>query len=151
MNKPVIHPWERWVLAAVILLYLATGVIYSVVTPVFEAPDESYHFFVVQHIVEHRSLPVQRAETRGPWEQEGSQPPLYYLIGALLVSGIDMSDADSLLWHNPQANVGDPLNPGNKNVYVHPPEQDPPWHGATLAVHVLRFFSIALGAATVRW
>lgn len=136
-------------MVGIVLVYLALGTIYGVATPVFEAPDESYHFFVVQHIVEHHALPVQRAETRGPWAQEGSQPPLYYLIGALLVSGIDLSDAESLLWRNPQANVGDPLNPGNKNVYVHPPGQDSPWRGATLAVHVLRFFSLGLGAATV--
>ncbi|MBN1581427.1 MAG: hypothetical protein JXA89_12060, partial [Anaerolineae bacterium] len=77
------------------------------------------------------------------------QPPLYYLLGALLVGGIDLSDADSLLWANPQANIGDPMNPGNKNVYIHPPEQHFPWHGAVLAVHVLRFFSLLLGATTV--
>jgi hypothetical protein len=92
---------------------------------------------------------VQRAETRGLWEQEGSQPPLYYVVGALLVGGIDLSDAEALLWHNPQANIGDPANPGNKNVYVHPPEQRFPWRGSVLAVHLLRFLSLACGAATV--
>jgi 4-amino-4-deoxy-L-arabinose transferase-like glycosyltransferase len=148
-DRPTIASWERWVLAGVLVLYLSAGVIYSVVTPIFEAPDESYHFFVVQHIVEHRALPVQRADARGPWEQEGSQPPLYYLIGALLIGGTDMEDAEQLLWSNPQANIGDPLNPGNKNVYIHPPEQDFPWRGATLAVHILRFYSLAMGAATI--
>jgi 4-amino-4-deoxy-L-arabinose transferase-like glycosyltransferase len=141
--------WERWALSGIVLSYLLLGTIYSVVTPVFEAPDESYHFFVVKHIVDHRALPVQRAEMRGAWEQEGSQPPLYYLVGALLVSGIDLSDAEALLWRNPQANIGDPLNPGNKNVYVHPPEQDYPWRQSAWAVHVLRFFSLGLGATTV--
>jgi hypothetical protein len=141
--------WEHWALAGILVLYLLLGAVYSAVTPVFEAPDESFHFFVVRHIVDNRTLPVQRAETRGLWKQEGSQPPLYYLAGALLVEGIDLSDAESLLWRNPQANVGDPANPGNKNVYVHPQEQDYPWRGTVLAVHVLRFFSLCLGAATV--
>ena len=76
---------SRWVLAGIVVLYTVLGTIYSVTTPVFEAPDESHHFFVVKHIVEHCALPVQRAETRGLWEQEGSQPPLYYVVGALLV------------------------------------------------------------------
>jgi len=140
---------ERWGLAAILAIYLTLGVVYSLVTPVWEAPDESFHFWVVKHIVDHRTLPVQRAETRGHWQQEGSQPPLYYLLGAALVGRIDMADAEELLWANPQANIGDPANPGNKNVYIHPPEQDWPWRGATLAVHILRFFSLSLGAATI--
>lgn len=141
--------WERRTLAAILVVYLTLGSIYSVVTPVFEAPDESFHFWVVKHIVDQRALPVQSRDARGHWEQEGSQPPLYYLIGAALVGWIDTSDAEALLWPNPQANIGDPANPGNKNVYIHPPEQDFPWRGATLAVHILRFFSLALGALTV--
>ena len=138
-----------WPLAALLLAYLALGGYYSCVVPVFEAPDEPYHFFVVKHLVDHCALPVQRAETRGLWEQEGSQPPLYYALGALLVRRIDLSDAEALLWRNPQANMGDPASPGNKNVYVHPGSQSQSWSGATLAVHVLRFFSLALGATTV--
>jgi 4-amino-4-deoxy-L-arabinose transferase-like glycosyltransferase len=140
---------QHWVLVGIVLGYLICGAIYSVVVPVLEAPDESNHFFVVVHLVERRALPVQREEARGPWGQEGSQPPLYYLVGALLVSGIDLSDAEDLLWTNPQANVGDPTNPGNKNVYIHPATQRYPWHGAVLAVHVLRGLSLLLGAMTV--
>ncbi len=138
-----------WPLAALLLAYLTLGGYYSCVVPVFEAPDEPYHLFVVKHLVDHRALPIQRAETRGLWEQEGSQPPLYYALGALLVFRIDLSDAEALLWRNPQANMGDPTSPGNKNVYVHPGIQEQSWAGATLAVHVLRFFSLALGAMTV--
>jgi 4-amino-4-deoxy-L-arabinose transferase-like glycosyltransferase len=143
------NTWPRWALAGILVVYLALGVVYSVTTPVFEAPDESFHFFVVKHIVEHRALPVQWPETRGLWAQEGSQPPLYYLVAALLVGGIDLQGAEELLWMNPQANIGDPANPGNKNRYIHPHTQDFPWQGAVLAVHVLRFFSLLLGALTV--
>jgi 4-amino-4-deoxy-L-arabinose transferase-like glycosyltransferase len=140
---------QHWALAGIVLGYLICGIVYSVVVPVLEAPDESNHFFVVVHLVERRALPVQREGTRGPWAQEGSQPPLYYLVGALLVTGIDLSDAEELLWTNPQANVGDPTNPGNKNVYIHPATQGYPWRGAVLAVHVLRALSLLLGAMTV--
>jgi len=141
--------WPQWALAVIVLIYLGVGSAYSVTTPVFEAPDESFHFFVVKHILDHRALPVQHPEAPGPWEQEGSQPPLYYIASALLVASIDTSDAESLLWANPQANIGDPANPGNKNRYIHPHAQDYPWRGSVLAVHVLRFFSLALGAVTV--
>jgi hypothetical protein len=140
---------QRWALLGLLLTYLVCGATYSVVVPVFEAPDESHHFFFAKHLVDHRALPVQREETRGQWAQEGSQPPLYYVVGALLVAGIDLSNAGDLLWRNPQANIGDPTNPGNKNVYVHPPAQRYPWQGAVLAVHVLRGLSLLLGAMTV--
>lgn len=140
---------RRWALAGLLCAYLVWGATYSVVVPVFEAPDESHHFFVVKHILDHRALPVQREETRGHWAQEGSQPPLYYLVGALLVAGTDLSDAEDLLWRNPQANIGDPTNPGNKNVYIHPPAQRYTWQRTVLAVHVLRGLSLLLGAMTV--
>ena len=140
---------QHWALAGIVFGYLICGAVYSVVVPVLEAPDESNHFFVVVHLVEERALPVQREGTREPWAQEGSQPPLYYVVGALLVSGVDLSDAEDLLWTNPQANVGDPTNPGNKNVYIHPATQGYPWKGAVLAVHVLRGLSLLLGAMTV--
>ena len=140
---------RRWALAGILLSYLISGAIYSVVVPVFEAPDESHHFFVVVHLVDQRALPIQREETRGAWAQEGSQPPLYYLVGALLIGGIDLSEAEELLWRNPQANIGDPASPGNKNVYIHPPAQGFPWRGAVLAVHILRGLSLFLGAMTV--
>ncbi|MBN1642409.1 MAG: glycosyltransferase family 39 protein [Anaerolineae bacterium] len=136
-------------LGAILALYLLLGAVYGAVTPVFEAPDESYHFFVIKHILDRGALPIQGSDQRGLWEQEGSQPPLYYLLGALLISGIDVSDAEDMLWRNPQANIGDPTNPGNKNVYIHHPEQAFPWVGTARAVHVMRFVSLAMGAGTV--
>ena len=136
-------------LAAVVAAYLVVGAAYSVSIPVFEYPDESHHFFVIKYIVDHRALPVQRQELRGPWGQEASQPPLYYLVGVLLVSGIELDGAEDLLWRNPQANTGRPTSLGNKNRYIHPPDQSFPWRGPVLAVHVLRFYSLCLGAVTV--
>lgn len=136
-------------LVCILGLYLGTGITYSLVTPVFEAPDESHHVFYVKHLIDQRALPVQRADSRGMWHQEGSQPPLYYLLGALLVGRADLSDAQELTWRNPQANIGDPSNPGNKNVYIHPASQDYPWQGTALAVHVLRFLSLAMGGGAV--
>ncbi len=133
----------------ILATFIALGLIYSLVTPIFESPDEIYHYFVIKHLADGKGLPVQSPEDPGLWEQEGSQPPLYYLMGALATFWIDTSDAEALLWRNPQANIGTPLDPGNKNVIVHTQRESFPYRGTTLAVHFVRLLSVLLGAGTV--
>ena len=62
------------------------GIGYAVLTPVFEASDELWHFPMVQHLANGHPLPIQvfDPELAGPWKQEASQPPLYYYLGAAL-------------------------------------------------------------------
>jgi len=106
-----IFPWlapPRCV-AVILVAYLALSLIYNVVVPIFEAPDEPQHFMFVKHLADGKGLPVQGEAANSAWAQEGSQPPLYYLAGALLISGIDTNDVDTLLWVNPHANMGVPL------------------------------------------
>jgi hypothetical protein len=160
----------RLALVIIVALYLLLGAVYSVVTPLFEAPDESFHFFFVQHLREGRGLPVQGQSGEARYEQEGSQPPLYYLAGALLTSWIDAQpelsqcpapgappsgplhsaqDACAMLRQNPQANIGVPGDPGNKNRFIHTAQTDFPYRGAALAAHVLRWWSLLLGLVVV--
>jgi len=136
-------------IALILAAFIALGITYSLVTPIFESPDEIYHYFVIKHLADGKGLPVQNPEDPGLWEQEGSQPPLYYLMGALATFWIDTSDAEDLLWRNPQANIGTPLDPGNKNVIVHTQRESFPFRGAALAVHLVRLLSVLLGAGTV--
>jgi len=135
--------------ALVLVAYLALSLIYNIIVPIFEAPDEPQHFMFVKHLADGKGLPVQGEAANSAWAQEGSQPPLYYLAGALLISGIDTDDVDALLWVNPHANMGIPLKPGNKNIYIHTAREAFPYRGAVLAVHLLRLFSALLGAGTI--
>lgn len=135
-------------LAVLVSLFLVLGVIYSLVTPVFEASDEIWHYPVVKHIADGKGLPVQDPTIEAPWQQEGSQPPLYYALAALTTSWIDTDDLPALLWYNPHASIGQPLTPGNKNLVVHTDRERFPWRGAVLAVHLIRFLSLLLQAAT---
>ncbi len=129
--------------------FVALGLIYSAVTPIFEAPDEVSHYAVVRHIVDTGSLPLQRVGVKTAWEQEGSQPPLYYLLSTILISGLDTSDAAERMYRNPHAAPGDPSLDANRNLVIHSRAEDFPWRGTTLAVHLLRMASIAMGAMTV--
>ncbi len=140
------RPRLIWV---ILIAYLALAAIYNVTVPPFEAPDEHYHFFYVKHLADGNSLPVQDPEQVGPWAQEGSQPPLYYALAATLIRWIDTNDIDKLLWQNAHANIGNPMQPGNKNRFVHLPYERWPYRGVVLAVHLVRLFSSLLGLGTV--
>ncbi|MCK4832124.1 MAG: phospholipid carrier-dependent glycosyltransferase, partial [Anaerolineales bacterium] len=142
-------PQARLSLVLVLAAFLILGIIYSSSVPIFEKPDELFHYFFVQHLLDERSLPVMGGPGEHLWEQEGSQPPLYYTLAALVTSWVDTSDARELLWLNPQRNLGDPENPGNKNFTVHTDRETRPYRGTTLAVHIARWLSLLFGAGTV--
>ncbi len=136
-------------IALLLLAYLLLGVIYSFATPIFEASDEIWHYPVVREIRRHHRLPVQIPDVKTDWEQEGSQPPLYYAIAALLTAGVDDSDYEQVRLLNPFVKAGVPGTPDNVNFVAHPPGQGP-WQGGTvLAVYLIRWFSLLMGAGTV--
>src|SRR5690606_2058543 len=73
-------------------------------------------------------------------------PPLYYLVGAALVSWTERQDAAAYLDRNPLASIGF-VAENNQHVYLH--RWPPPTGDTGLAVMLLRLFSIALAAGTV--
>ena len=139
---------ELVVVGGALLLFLLLGFWYSLAVPPFEAPDEIHHYAFARHLSQGNGLPVQTAESGGPWEHEGTQAPLYYFLVGRLIAGIDQSDFDRINVLNPHANLGDPLFPGNKNRMLYS-ARALPLTGANLAVHVGRWFSLLLGFATL--
>ncbi len=133
----------------VLIVFLILGVTYATVTPIFEAADEIQHYFHIKHIADGKGLPVLRPQGEETYEQEGGQPSLYYLLGTVATFWIDTADAEELLDHNPYVNLGVPSRQGNKNIIVHTDREAFPYRGTTLAVHLLRYFSLLFGALTV--
>jgi hypothetical protein len=159
---------RRGILVAILTLYLLLAVGYGIATPLFETPDEHLHFFTADFIAREKRLPVIGDE--GLMGQEAAQPPLYYVLGALLIRPIDTTGAIGLLWPNPRTDTSatagnlfggaltDPDNrrgeslagqPINVNMFVHGPAEAWPWRGYALAAHVLRFFSALIGLGTL--
>jgi 4-amino-4-deoxy-L-arabinose transferase-like glycosyltransferase len=132
----------------IILGFVLLAFAYSMRVPPFETPDEVNHFAFARNIAQGKGLPVQAATPTGPWEHEGSQPPLYYLITGGLTSWIDQSDFATLATRNPHANIGNPLYPGNKNFMLYS-GVDHPLRDSNLALHIGRWFSILLGALSL--
>lgn len=134
---------SRWA-ALVMLGYVVLTLAYSVISPLFEAPDEWLHYQFIRHIVEQRSLPVQSIDT----PTEFHQPPLYYVLGALVNAPFEDDG------YEPRLNVfwrydGQPPLADNKNLYLHTSHEAFPYRGTALAMHVLRGFSILLGLVTL--
>ncbi len=158
-------PPRGW-LALLLALYLGLGLTYAIPTPLFESPDESSHLSVIHYIARHRRLPPRRLPegriTTGAAMAESLRwaeppryytPPLYHALGALLTAPIPMTDLPDRLipspsWEAgfaPQANS----DPGNKNAYVHLPDETLAGSPTVRAAAMLRAFSLLCGAITV--
>jgi 4-amino-4-deoxy-L-arabinose transferase-like glycosyltransferase len=145
---------ERIWIALILVGFAVLATVYSVVTPLFEASDELWHYPMVKYVADHHfGLPVQHpglSDAEAPWRQEGGQPPLYYMIGAAATFWIDTSDLPDVRRINPHANIGEVWPDGNANMVVHDAaREDFPWSGAVLAMHIIRFLSILMGLGTV--
>ena len=147
-QRGAIRP-DKAALALLILAFVCLGVMYSVATPIFEASDELWHYPVIHHLARGGGLPVQDSNSVQLWRQEGSQPPLYYALGALLTAWIDTSDLPQVRQLNPHADIGVLTADGNVNMVVHTERERFPYHGTTLAVHIVRWMSVLMGAVTV--
>lgn len=134
-------------LIAAAFFLLATT--YSIITPIFESPDELWHYPFVWHVARTGQLPVQDPTQPQLWAHEGSQAPLYYILAGLLTAPIPADDLPSLLYRNPHADIGVVSPDGNVNIVVHTARERWPWQGAVLAIHVARLFSALLGTGTV--
>ncbi len=129
--------------------YIAAGVLYALATPTFEASDEVWHYGFVRELADGRGLPVQVPGVLTSYRQVGSQAPLYYGVAAVLTGWVDDSDFAARYVYNPFAQAGVPGTPVNANLLRHGAAESFPWHGTTLAVYLLRGFSLLLGAGTV--
>lgn len=141
---------KRWLLL-ILAGYLTITFGYSITTPLFEAPDEHWHYFTAQYIADNGRLPtVAPGDTYDTWlSQEAAQPPLYYILGSLLIAPIDTSGAREQVWLNPFARIGNADAVTNINIAVHGPNEAWPWRGYALAAHLLRGFSTLLGLITL--
>mgnify|MGYP001470857134 CR=1 FL=1 len=139
-------------LAAILAVYVLVTVGYSVANPLFEAPDEHWHYLTAQYIADNGRLP-RADEDFGIWGhwmgQEVAQPPLYYALGALLIRPIHAQPQPADLWRNLFVGMGDASVSGNINYMIHTPREAWPWQDFALAAHVLRVFSVLLGLGTL--
>ncbi len=135
----------------IILGFVAVSVAFSVATPLLEAPDETSHLDMVHYLYQHRALPIQRPGDF-PAGQEGSEPPLYYALGAVLfsVSPQPTIVLDNQRNQNPNVNFHRAAEPrDNRNLYAHTLQEQFPYRGDVLGAHLVRLLGVVLGIFTV--
>lgn len=132
-----------------IALFLLLGLGYSSLTPVFENSDETLHYPYIKHLADGKGLPL--AVPGQLWNQEGTQPPLYYAIVAASTFWIDSDNLPELLQRNPHwlfTEVRALIN-DNQNLVLHGPMDAFPYRRAALAVHIGRGWSLLFGVLAV--
>lgn len=135
-----------WIIAA----YLLLALLYLRATPPLEASDEAGHFASVLYIKQHHRLPVADPADPSPLRsQEYVQPPLYYALGALLISPVDTSNHLDFYVRRAGAPVGRADIPGPKNMMEVRGDRSFPWRGTMLAIMLVRSLSVVLGLGTV--
>ncbi|MEP7199155.1 MAG: glycosyltransferase family 39 protein, partial [Chloroflexota bacterium] len=123
---------------------------YSVGTPILEPYDERYHFAYVLSIALDHALPAQNVEQVGPWGNEGSQPPLYYLLTAAATFWAARPGFEQQIERNPYTTRHLPVEPdNNRNIYIHRRAEDFPYDGNVLVLHVARLLSGVFGLGAV--
>ena len=132
-----------WTVIGLSVILMAAN---SLLHPLFEAPDEVEHFGFILHLLNESGLPIQ--EANGPPSQS-HQTPLYYWLGAGLISGVEITVA------TPERNpfwtsyYRDRVHQDNKAQFVPTAENRFPYTGTALAMHLLRLYSVVLAALTL--
>ena len=121
-------------MALAALLFLAVSATYSVLVPMYEAPDERMHVRYVEKLAYDHELP-EPAETH-----LSLHPPLYYTIGAVTLAVFGLPE--------PPARPISPTFPTTTSAHIHYGEGFP-YHNGVLSLHVLRAISILFGLGIV--
>ncbi len=140
---------QSHILFTLILIgYLALAVGFSLANPIYESTDELHHFRYIRYIQKFHALPEQRADQP---RIQAHHPPLYYLAAALITAPV-APDRPALYEpvHNPYYGYRYwEINNDNKNRYLHGPDEQWPYTGVVLMVHVARWVNILIGALMV--
>lgn len=134
--------------AVILVLFMALCLLYNVALPIFEAPDEASHFRYAHYLATERRLPDLKQDLPS---HEVTQPLLYYVLTAIVISPFDQGNLDELIrlnpdWFEPALN---PNYTGVRGQHLHTAAENFPYTGAVWAVRAGRLFSSILGAVTI--
>ena len=142
-DKPV-TPHQR-VFALMVLAFAALVFAYSVIVPVWEAPDEIGHFLYATYLRDTHTLPNQ-LDSRSVGMAH--HPPLYYLLAALVISPVDLSSPSGRF--RPNRGFKWMGNGGtDANVSRHGTAETFPYQGHSLALHLMRWLSALMAIGTL--
>ncbi|MEM7030020.1 MAG: phospholipid carrier-dependent glycosyltransferase [Chloroflexota bacterium] len=146
-DAPVKSIRKHLPIIVLVTLFLGLSTYYNIVTPLWEAPDEPSHFNTIKYIVDNQTVAGPITQYKTSWHH----PPLYYIISAIVISPIEMSDYIEWRRPNPKSFIIDQTNPvdGPPNFQIHHVREQWPYQDLPLAVHVARGLNAIFGAITV--
>ncbi len=134
------------------ILLIAFGLLvllHSWATPLFEAPDEIWHYAYVRWLAAGQGLPAMDDDASGA-NQQVAQPPLYYALSALFSAPFSDEALPDLLWGNPGFGYQAPgTTRDDKNMLIHTAQERWPWTEPVWAVRSARLASLLFGTITV--
>lgn len=142
-------------MTVILVFYFLAATVYTLVTPVFEKPDEPLHFAFSMYLAKHGYRLPDLNSPPGDYfaDQEGTQAPLFYLIYAVMLNVLDfdLEDVDYayLFQNNAQHGWDSPLWPDNLKQFVGGNCLTESCNSMTLAVYVGRGFNVLLGALSI--
>lgn len=122
------------------------ALLYSVIVPFGEPPDEGAHYAYILYLLKQRRLPEQSFSADQNEVKEGHHPPLYYTLVALLTWFAPYQPYRQYL--NPYLPIGYD-DPQAVQQFLHPLQERFPWRGPLLAAHIARLVSIAMGCLSL--
>lgn len=129
--------------------FFCVGLLYLYASPHFEASDTERHVALINWIAINGRLPVQSPSNDSVYQQQASQPPLYYILMAAIWRIMDTADFDDNYQPNPLVIAGDPERLGNRNVVFYKQPYPPDLSRTSLALYVVRALTLGMGAVTV--
>ena len=87
---------ERGWLILIFSLYLALAVAYSLLMPIWEAPDEPAHYHLAWHLATYAEYPSAEIN------YESHQPRLYYYFSSWIIRALDKVDPDLTRFRHPR-------------------------------------------------
>lgn len=133
-------------LPLILLLYGALAVTMSVIVPLGESPDEVDHFLYVRYLLQRRAFPVMHPLAVDNETMEANQPPLFYLLNAVVTAALPMTEADFFL---NACYTFDPHDGGRAHFYLHDAAEQNLLAADYLAFRVARLVSVLLGTLAV--
>ncbi|NTU62848.1 MAG: phospholipid carrier-dependent glycosyltransferase [Chloroflexi bacterium] len=140
----------RYLLLVIIAAFIVLALVYSLTVPLFEGPDEIWHYAFANHLASGGGLPVFDVTQPATFLRNGAHPPLYYALVAAVIAPIDRSDFPAEYRFNlasPRITRG--ASGTSPNLLIHTAREDFPFRNTALAGHLARLVSIALGTLTV--
>lgn len=127
--------------------HIALALLWSVVVPLGEGPDEPGHFAYALFVAERGALPIQRAvAAESDVPGEGHQPPLAYWLMQPAVRWLPAEERILQMGANPRFQWSGGAEP---NAFFRSSRDIAPYHGLALAWHLARGVSALLGGLTI--